>query len=84
MVRLELHVSGLGGDEFDLTVCETCLGAELLQHVRQRLPRKPGAVLALFGSGGKISMSQSLEEQGLEPHSLVYYVYLQRNAPGAQ
>ena len=29
-------------------------------------------------------MSQTLDEQGLEQHSLVYYVYLQRNALGAQ
>lgn len=54
MGRLELRVSGLGGDEFDLRVSETCLGAELLQYVRGRLPRKPGAVLALFGGGGAL------------------------------
>eukprot|EP00913_Durusdinium_trenchii_P025615 g24042.t1 len=77
---LEVHFFGLGGGDFCLSVPDDILGGDLLQAVRDHLPRKPGAILSLFFNDAKLSMSKTLKEQCMQESPSVHYVYLHRNA----
>ena len=73
--ELEIQVVGVSGDGFQVRVPKSLTGSEFRRIIRDRLPLKAGARVAVMKGSQKLSLSKTLAQEGLvqgEPTSLSY------------
>ena len=63
--EVDLQVLCLGGEGVALSVPRSMLGYDLRRLVSEKLPCKPGAKLAVHHVNGKLTLDQTLGEQGI-------------------
>ena len=69
--EVDLEVLCLTGEGVTLSIARSMLGYELRRLVSEKLPCKPGAMLAVHHVNTKLTLNQTLAEQGIEGKSAV-------------
>ena len=62
--EVELHVLCLTGEGVTFSVSRSMLGSDLRRLVSEKLPRKPGAKLAVHHTNRELTLDENLGEQG--------------------
>ena len=63
--QIDLHVDFLNGEGCILKVSPSTLGRDVRRMLREQLPPKRGAKLALHHNGSPLVLDQTLQEQGI-------------------
>ena len=82
--EVDLHVLCLTGEGLTLSVPRSMIGYDLRRLVSQELPCKPGAKLAVHHGNAKLTLNQTLGEQGiLEKSAMISCTYIPTNVYSA-
>ena len=82
--EVDLHVLCLTGEGLTLSVPRSMIGYDLRRLVSQELPCKPGAKLAVHHGNAKLTLNQTLGEQGIfEKSAMLSCTYIPTNVYSA-